>query len=139
MGDITIKELDAKIDELVRLKEIYKDAKVRSTERYGDLAILQEEVGGIIEELGKTKHSGVNYSFSFCETFKFKVPKDLESKAKLMKYFEDRGILLEMVSFNSASLNAYAKAEQEASEEDDFQIPGLERSSPVRTYQLRKI
>ena len=139
MSDITIKELDAKFDKVVEMREKYLAAKRVSTEINSELSLLQNEIADILEALGRKGYKSNTHSLNYRWDSSFKMPTDLENRGKLFNYLRHKDMLDVMTTIHSRTLNAFAKEEADASDEIDFQIPGLIKSEPRLVVSIRKI
>ena len=138
MSDIKVKELEAAIEEAFEKREAYDEAKRKSTEAYNEYTKLQGKVQGMLEELEMDSYKSKAGSFSYRMEEPFKVPKGLDNRRKFFDYLKQRGVYETMVTVNSRTLNAFAKAEAEASSDLDFNIPGLEKSDPRPVVTMRR-
>jgi len=137
--NITVTELEEDIAELVKLRTEHalkereaKDIKAVFNEK-------QEKLKSKLEALEMDSYKGKAGSFSFRMKEGFRVPKDMEAKKQFFSFLQEKGVFDELVSVNSQTLNSWAQAEIESALDAgnfDFQIPGLEKSSPIPKYSL---
>ena len=139
MSDNLLNEKTKKASELKELLETKKN----------ELKVIQEEfdttTSDIIKvlealEIDSVKMHGFN--FYVVEKSSVKTPKDLESKRELFKFLDGKGILEEVVSVNSMTLNSLQKtyAEEAVKEGNlEFVLPGVEEPTYYKQLTLRKI
>jgi hypothetical protein len=141
MSEITVNELEAKIEEAFKQREIYEEAKAKSNEEYAKLQTVQDTIKGMLENLEMDSYKGKAGTFSYNMVESFRVPKDLENRKLFFDFLKEKGVYETMISVNSKTLNAFAKEELRAAEDSgelDFTIPGLEKTDPAPTYTMRK-
>jgi hypothetical protein len=131
--------------EISKLKELSQSLIVAKQERdyYSRLldeasAVFEKSKQAMLEALNAAdldKFTDDGITVSITERTSVQVPKTLEQKHAFFEYLKERGIYEEMVSVNSARLNAFYKEEERLQLEQgniDFKIPGLDE---VTTYQ----
>ena len=73
----------------------------------------------------------------------YKTPKDIEQKEKLFEYIKGKGheVYMSLLSVNSQTLNAWAKAETQSAIDQGifpFSIPGIDEPISYETITFRK-
>jgi len=126
-----LKELDARMEELMSLKLAYDNLKQKSGEIYATMEQKKQELASILEDHGRDSYKSPAGTFNFKYIENYRVPKDEESRQKFFGYLRERGILDDMMTVNSATLNAWAKTEE-------GDIPGITKSEPYIKASVRK-
>ncbi len=134
--ELTVKQLNAMVEECFRLRKEYLEAKKMVSNMYIKLQDLENDVIENLESMDLKKFASPSGTFIYKYRQSFKIPDVLEEKKKFFKYLEEKGIYDEMISVNSNKLNAWAREEESGSAELDFQIPGLIKNLPVRVASL---
>lgn len=137
--EVSVQELEREIEQMfaLRMKKEQKEAEAKALNE--QLQELQAKVMGKLESLELTSYKAKSGTFSFSMREGFRVPKDLENKKKFFEFLKGKGIFDEMITVNAQTLNSWAKAEIEAALERndfDFQVPGLEKASPVPSFKM---
>lgn len=122
--------------ELEKLAEAEKEVQKTRRDIEGKIMAKLKEIGntGYLSSIGRVD---IRTSLSY------KTPKEMESKKKLFDYIKAKGedVYIALLSVNSQTLNAWAKAETKAAAEANifpFEIPGLEEPISYETIAFRK-
>lgn len=124
---ITTEELDDAAREFSEARLEYDEKKEISNKADAKVKLLKRKLLELLERANKSNWDleGVG---KFIKTVKYQVrtPKDLESKAKMLKHFKELGAdqYLSYVSVNFQSLNSYINQEME--NDPSFKMPGVE-------------
>lgn len=103
-----------------------------------DIDALKVEIMEALTSQGLTSFKGSTGMVSISSRWNVKFPKD-ETKAELEKYLRDKGVFDGMWSVNHQTLNAWYKAEMEASQGkgEYLDVPGLNPTED-KILSLRK-
>ena len=132
-SQMTVEELDQKLQQLREMDNNYKEKKKISDEAHAELAKAKVEMMGYLEALGRNSYAlpGIGIATMVTEN-KYKMPADTESREALFKYIRDnydKNVLYSMTSIHHDNLNTFIKQEQEQGRT----VPGL--STPTtNTY-----
>lgn len=125
-SSITTVELDTAAKVMQELREDYDEKKKKSSEAFAAYEEAKYLLLSMLTECGKTKYV-VEGLGTVSKIFKksTKVPKDVDSKRKMLQYFRDLGAeeYINFVSIHSATLNSYVNAQLEVN--PDFILPGV--------------
>jgi hypothetical protein len=134
-----VQELDLKVKKCFDLKQEHAELKRRAADKDAELDKLQEEIGGILENMERTSYDSPYGKFSYKFEQGFLTPKSDEERNAFRKYLEEKSLFETMWSVNSMSLNSFCKAQAEVHEGDeDFVVPGIVRGEIYKKYSLRK-
>lgn len=149
-SSITVEELDELCRAYKRARDEYDAAKEVSDRAYAERERLQGKVVEAMELAGKSKYvvEGVGTLY-FNDKMSVRVPKDIESKKQLFKFLLDKygpTVYWDKVSIHSATLNSFYNQELEAYNEaskagnvtGDFNFPGVEAPTAMRSLGLRQ-
>lgn len=149
-NSITVEELDELCRAYKKSRDEYDAAKEVSDAAYAERERLQGKVVEAMELAGKSKYvvEGVGTLY-FNDKMSVRVPKDIESKKTLFKFLLDKygpTVYWDKVSIHSATLNSFYNQELEAFNEaskagninGDFNFPGVEAPTAMRSLGLRK-
>ena len=139
--EVTIKELEEKIEECFTLKEEHAIAKKAVGELYAVLEKKKDHVIGLLDNIGKQSYTAETGIFRSKEHQTFRVPKDEENRQKFFGHLKVKGLFEKMITVPSTTINAWAKLEVEAAEKKgvlDYQIPGLEKSEMIMKASMTK-
>jgi len=140
-SQITVSGLESKIESLAKLRQSYNEAKDKASEINSQVEQLENQILADLESLGKTSYHSEAGVVTSAIRSSVKTPKDLESKRLLFDYLREKGIFEEMVSINSATLNALYKRENEAAIERGellFKLPGIPEVTNSVELRFRK-
>lgn len=149
-NSITVEELDELCIAYKKARDEYDAAKEVSDAAYAERERLQGKVVEAMELAGKSKYvvEGVGTLY-FNDKMSVRVPKDIESKKVLFKFLLEKygpTVYWDKVSIHSATLNSFYNQELEAFNEaskagklnGDFNFPGVEAPTAMRSLGLRK-
>jgi hypothetical protein len=119
------------------LKAEYDQAKLEASAVYQRMEDKKTELVSILEDEGRDSYKSPygNFSFKYIETCK--VPKETSDREAFFGYLKERGVYEDLITVNSATLNAFYKGEVE-SYGDEFEIPGIIKSEPYARVSMRK-
>ncbi len=140
---ITVDEMNKKVEEIQAKESEYDVAKKASTVLGRQVDKLYEEIGQMLLELGQNSFKTPLGTVSLKKRTSFKVPQDEESREAFFGKLKEMGIFDSMITVNSASLNAFLKADYESAEargEDMviYKFAGIEPPTVSVTASLRK-
>lgn len=148
-NSITVEELDEICRKYKLARDEYDAAKEVSDRAYAERERLQGKVVEAMELAGKSKYvvEGVGTLY-FNDKMSVRVPKDIESKKLLFKFLLDKygpTVYWDKVSIHSATLNSFYNEELAAFNEaaktgtvnGDFNFPGVEAPTAMRSLGLR--
>lgn len=137
-ANITVKELEDMIAHCFELKEEYAEATKTAKDINTKLEMQKDKCIAALTELELTSYKSKAGTFSFNIMESFKVPATPAARNKFFAFLQEKGVYEDMITVNSRILNSWAKVEIEASDELDFQIPGLVKSEPMFKASMRK-
>jgi hypothetical protein len=83
----------------------------------------------VLTNLGKTSYQSRAGTFGITHRMSVRVPSMPDDKKAFFEYLQSKGVFDQMATVNSATLNAYYKAEAEAAAQSgqgmEFSIPGI--------------
>lgn len=143
MGTVTLSDMELLLKKLADVKKVLQDIsdqekKMQEVRRELESQILFNlKTNGITGYLSSVGRVDIRTSLSY------KTPKEFDAKKKLFDYIKAKGedVYLSLLSVNSQTLNAWAKAETKAAAEANifpFEIPGLEEPISYETISFRK-
>lgn len=138
MSEITVKQLNEEIGKCFILKAEYVTANNEKSLAHKALDEQQKKCIDLLTELELTSHKSPHGTFSYNIRESFRVPQNPESRDEFFNFLKEKGVYENLISVNSSTLNTWAKAEIEASDELDYQIPGLEKSPATFKASMRK-
>jgi hypothetical protein len=95
---------------------------------------IEKDTAHFLENEGLERYVGKEGTFMWRHVSSYKVPKDTESRREFFDYLKEKGLYENLITVNSATLNAFARAEEEEhGDELDFQIPGIEKNEFIKT------
>lgn len=137
--EITVEELDDLCREVVKTREDYEAAHKTSNEYDAIHKKAKAKLMEALTKLGKKTYTvdGLG-TVSKVERLKVTVPKDLESKKKMIEYFLSQGdnISSKYLTVNSMSLNSWYR--QEADNDPLFELPGVEEPTLDEYLRIAK-
>ena len=138
MQEITVNELEAMVENCFILREAYDKKKEEAGLAWNELEQTQLKLMGMLESMEMDSYKAKAGTFSYSMEESFKVPKDDTNRKTFFDYLKERGTFDTMITINSRTLNAFCRAEAEASASLDFQVPGIEKGSPTPKFTMRK-
>lgn len=141
MSEITVKELEEKIERAFELKKEWQEIKKKQTEKNQELVELQGEIGVILEGLEMTSYKSKAGLFMIQEQVNYRLPQDDESRSAFFNYLKEKGVYDQMIGINSQRLQSFVKAEVELAEREedfDFLPDGIQKSEVYTKYSMRK-
>lgn len=138
MSDVTVNELENLVAKCFELREEYDKKKEEASEAWSKVEELQNRIVSILDSMEMDTYKAKAGTFSYKLEESYKVPKDIEARERFFNYLKERGVYETIITVNSRTLNAFAKAECEASSELDFNIPGIEKTTPAPRVTMRK-
>lgn len=140
-NNISVNDLEKMIAECFLQRNKYDAAKEIASQEHERMEQMQQKIIATLEELNLTSYKSQVGTFGYRYEESFLIPKDLENRQKFFDFLKQKGVYDTMISVNSKTLNAFAKAEmaaEEAAGQLDYQIPGLQKSAPVARATMRK-
>lgn len=144
----TQEEANIDLAEMNRLVESYAELRAKkealaaeTKEVNGELDELEAKMLEHLENANLPSFRGEKGLVSVREHFSVKVPKTLEDKRELFNYLKKKGVLMEMASINSSTLNGFYKEEMAAAQargEVDFKIPGVGEPTASKDIAWKK-
>jgi hypothetical protein len=136
--EISVFEIDQALSEYAAAREDYETKKQISNEADRVAKEKKAKLITILESSGKKRWAGHEGNVTITEKMSVKVPKDLENKAKMLKFFKEYGPdqYLSMVTVNFQTLNAFFNQQNE--ENPEFKIPGVDDPVVEKNIQFRR-
>ncbi len=135
---ISAQELEDLVCSAFEARVVYEEKKRVASEAHAEYEAKCQNIIQILSDMGLPRYVSKKGIFSYKAESSWKVPKTNEERELFFTYLKEKGLFDQMISVNSASLNSWAKQEEQAFEGLDFQIPGLEKSGIRLTPSLRK-
>ena len=143
MSTITVEEMN-KHAETIRTKEAeYEAQKKISTALGKEVDSLYDTMGKMLLELGQDNFRTPVGTMILTKRTSFKVPQGEEARGQFFNQLKEMGVFDSMITVNSATMNAFLKAEYSAAEargEDmvTYKFAGIEPPTLSITASLRK-
>ena len=140
----TLQEMENLIMELSIAKQELENLANQEKEVQTIRRELENKIMSKLKEVGNTTYVSKFGRASIKTSLSYKTPKDSESKKKLFEYIKGKGeeVYNSLLSVNSQTLNAWAKAETQHAADNGifpFEIPGLDEPISYETISFRKI
>lgn len=140
INDITLKELDNHIKELLEFRDEYAEAKKKASEINTKVEEKENFVLDLLTKVGRNSYDAEGLAkVTKCMQTSYKVPKDIDKKQMLFNYIQGKygaDTLMGLVSINSQTLNSWAKSELENPEVKV--IPGLDLPTSSEYISIRR-
>lgn len=140
INDITLKELDNHIKELLEFRDEYAEAKKKASEINTKVEEKENFVLDLLTKVGRNSYDAEGLAkVTKCMQTSYKVPKDIDKKQMLFNYIKGKygaDTLMGLVSINSQTLNSWAKSELENPEVKV--IPGLDLPTSSEYISIRR-
>lgn len=140
ISDITLKELDNHIKELLEFRDEYAEAKKKASEINTKVEEKENFVLDLLTKVGRNSYDAEGLAkVTKCMQTSYKVPKDIDKKQMLFNYIKGKygaDTLMGLVSINSQTLNSWAKSELENPEVKV--IPGLDLPTSSEYISIRR-
>jgi len=140
VDDITLKELDGHIKELLELRDKYTEAKKAASEINATVEEKENFVLDLLTKIGRSSYDAEGLAkVTKCMQTSYKVPKEIDKKQALFNYIKGKyggDALMGLVSINSQTLNSWAKSELE--NPDVKSIPGLDLPTSSEYISIRR-
>lgn len=106
-----------------------------------DAGKLESDVMATLKKYNKEKYhvSGCG-TISITKRYSWKIPQDMAAKEKFFAYLQSKGIFMQLVGVNSATLNKFCKDELEVAKADgrvDWNPDGLEAPTLSEKLTMR--
>jgi hypothetical protein len=117
--------------------------KERIKEKSAQHDALLDQITNIMKKHNKQKYlvDGVG-TISINQNYSWRVPQTVEAKKAFFDYLKKEGVLMEMVTVNSNTLNSFCKAQLKAVLEKDANLewnpPGLEAPTHYEKVSMRR-
>lgn len=139
--DVTISELDRLQEHLFNQYTVYEKAKAKAADEYKVFKAIEEKLTDELEQAGRERYQSPAGTFWFKYESGFKVPKDAQSRERFFTFLKEKGVFDQMITVNSKTLNSWAKKEEEIAQDSgelDFEIPGIEKTPPIKKGYRRR-
>lgn len=139
----TLSEMEKLVEGLFNAKEALEQLAAQEKELQSARRDLENKIMSKLKEVGNTTYVSKFGRASIKTSLSYKIPKDIESKKKLFEYIKNKGedVYNSLLSVNSQTLNAWAKAENQHAADNGifpFEIPGLDEPISYETISFRK-
>lgn len=137
--EVSTVEFDEAIKVLAEAQQDYDQASLVVDEASTKREIARAKILELMERSGKTKYQLDGYgTVSRATKFSVTIPKDMDSKVAMLKYFRSLGeeMYLAYVSVNSSTLNSYYNENVEKNPE--FKIPGVGEPTSINSVRFTK-
>ena len=143
MENVSLSEMESLVQKLAQVKKTLEEISEQEKKAQ---EVRRELEGRILSHLKTNGTTGYLSSVGRVDirtSLSYKTPKEFDAKKKLFDYIKAKGedVYLSLLSVNSQTLNAWAKAETKAAAEANifpFEIPGLEEPISYETISFRK-
>jgi hypothetical protein len=141
---ITVEEMNQKVIAIRAKEEEYEASRKISTALGYEVDSLYEQIGQMLLDLGQSSFKTPLATVSLKKRRSFKTPKDEVSRNEFFSKLKELGVFEEMITVNSATLNAFLKAEYESAEENGedmvtYKFAGIDPPTESVTASLRKV
>lgn len=139
----TLSEMEKLVEGLFNTKEALEQLAEQEKELQSARRDLENKIMSKLKEVGNTTYVSKFGRASIKTSLSYKIPKDIEAKKKLFEYIKNKGddVYNSLLSVNSQTLNAWAKAENQHAADNGifpFEIPGLDEPISYETISFRK-
>lgn len=139
----TLSEMEKLVEGLFNTKEALEQLAAQEKELQSARRDLENKIMSKLKEVGNTTYVSKFGRASIKTSLSYKIPKDIEAKKKLFEYIKSKGddVYNSLLSVNSQTLNAWAKAENQHAADNGifpFEIPGLDEPISYETISFRK-
>lgn len=139
----TLSEMEKLVEGLFNTKEALEQLAEQEKELQSARRDLENKIMSKLKEVGNTTYVSKFGRASIKTSLSYKIPKDIEAKKKLFEYIKSKGddVYNSLLSVNSQTLNAWAKAENQHAADNGifpFEIPGLDEPISYETISFRK-
>lgn len=140
----TLQEMEKLVEGLFNAKEALEQLAAQEKEIQTIRRELENKIMSKLKEVGNTTYVSKFGRASIKTSLSYKTPKDSEAKKKLFEYIKGKGddVYNSLLSVNSQTLNAWAKAENQNAADNGifpFEIPGLDEPISYETISFRKM
>lgn len=134
--ETTVNQLQELTRDLFEKRKAYEDAKRVSNDLHAEYEKSEFKLVETLQALELTTFKSNYGTVTLRKKEYYPVPKTLEDKQAIRAYLETKGLFDEKWSINSASFNAWVKAEAEIAKDEKrfLNIPGVQ--SPTVSYEL---
>lgn len=140
VSDVTLKELDGHIKNLLELRDEYDVAKKKASEINSKVEEKENFVLDLLNKVGRSSYEAEGLAkVTKCIQTSYKVPKDIDKKQALFNYIKGKygaDALMGIVSINSQTLNSWAKTE--LADPEVKAIPGLDLPTSNEYIAVRR-
>jgi len=136
-----IEDLDALCMKIQEAREVVKDLGEQKKSAQSHVDRLEYELLEFLKETNRKNYSGPNGLFYINHRMSVKVPKEEEKRKEFFWYLREKGIYDNMITVNSATLNAFYKDEIDAARERgdvDFAMPGIGEPTVSEVIAFKK-
>lgn len=136
-----LKLLKSKSDELLRLFAEKEAAKTAADEATSAYEVVRREMAAMLQAAGveSLEHDG---RLIYLRTrTSVRVPKTEQGRETFFNYLEHKGILKQMMTVHSNTLNSWYQSEYELAAErgdQDFSIPGIDEHTERVSLEVKK-
>lgn len=138
---ITFQQMDAVCKSISEQRSVVDSAKETLKLETEKLDNLEAKLMEMLKQVEKDSYKSPYGNFVIAHRTSVKIPQG-EDKAKFFDYLKKRGIFDQMITVNSATLNAWYKEEFNAAKENgtllDFNIDGLGEPTVTEILHFRK-
>lgn len=131
----TVADLDKLVEEIAAQKEVCKEKEKLAATENGKLFALEQKAALYLDELGRKDYVCPSGRIKLAKGWHFNLPETPEKKAQFFDYLREKGLFDHYATVNSASYNAFCKAEMELAKEDgrglEFALPGVPEPKPT--------
>lgn len=140
----SLEEMEKLVEGLFNAKEALEQLAAQEKEIQTIRRELENKIMSKLKEVGNTTYVSKFGRASIKTSLSYKTPKDSEAKKKLFEYIKGKGddVYNSLLSVNSQTLNAWAKAENQHAADNGifpFEIPGLDEPISYETISFRKM
>lgn len=139
--EVSVNELNKKIEDLVTLRSLYDSKKQESKEALELLDKCESELLELLNRADLKSFKSQLGTVSKSVRTSVKIPREESDREAFFSYLKDRGLYDSMITVNSQSLNAFYKKELESSIErgdTEFSIPGINEETINEILSFRK-
>lgn len=134
MEQLTVTEMDERLEEIRKIQEEYKAAKEVSNALDARLKDLKYSFAKSLEAMDRTSYASEKYSFSWRKETKYALPEMGIERDAFFGYLRDTGVIDSLMTVNSNTLNSWAKQELKNVEH----VPGLVTKPETIAFSFRK-
>ena len=143
MENVSLNEMESLVQKLAQVKKKLEEISEQEKKAQEVRRELEGQILSHLKTNGTTGYLSSVGRVDIRTSLSYKTPKDFEQKEKLFEYIKSKGhdVYISLLSINSQTLNAWAKAETQSAIDQGifpFSIPGIDEPISYETITFRK-